>query len=129
MRFAQIEAFQVQRLVDRLTYAEPARKRHTKELKISESDWLRRRHPSAKTIQPSHPCRSILRPSPTNSMTNSSWKRRRRSAGDHSCGIAGSAAHEKGVITRVLLEQRRIQVLTKKGAGLFLNKHRFIEID
>ena len=42
-------------------------------------------------------------------------------------GPAHEAVARRRVITRVLLEQRRIQVLTKKGAGLFLNKRHSIE--
>jgi len=38
------------------------------------------------------------------------------------CGPSHNALAGRRIITWVLLEQRRIQVLTKKGAGLFLNE-------
>jgi len=42
-------------------------------------------------------------------------------------GPAHNAAAGRRAITEVLLEQRRIQVLTKKGAGFFLHRHQFKE--
>src|ERR1017187_1167673 len=42
-------------------------------------------------------------------------------------GPAHKAAAGRSVITRVLLERRRIQIPAKKGAGLFLNKRHLIK--
>src|ERR1035437_4409968 len=42
-------------------------------------------------------------------------------------GPTHKAVTGRSVVTWVLLEQRRVQVLTKKGAGLFLNRHHLIK--
>lgn len=54
-----------------------------------------------------------------------------RDTNTRSCvgGPAHEAAAGRRVIKQVLLEQRRIQVLTNKVAGLFLSKRRFIGSD
>src|SRR4029077_7739613 len=43
------------------------------------------------------------------------------------CNAAEKAPAACRVIARVLVEECRIQVLTKKGTGFFLNEHSFIQ--